>query len=316
MLRAYLAELESELARRLPPEDVQARLVEAEAHLRDGTEGRVELGLTPEEAEREAIEAFGLSRRVARAEPSPSAAPRLRLLAAGYGLGVLLFLILFPLVQDTRWGAEATFAIWIGLGFAFAIQSFRARRPTPIPVALTGLVGTLAVWLASGTWLNLDPYGVVPWNGIGRVAQDSRQEITRRRAARAAFEGDLRTLRAPQGIEAFRKSSEYRAPIQRVGWGPFDRLEYGFYGDPNVARRAWDAAARGAWPTFDTSRPEAVLAAIPLAQADPVGNLRRSAPALLPPSLGVAAFAVFLDLGAAGLGAAWALRRRRGPTVA
>lgn len=67
MLRKELLQaLEEEMKPHLSPPDLVARLAEIDVHLCDGIEGRIELGLSPEEAEHEAVAAFGSAQAVGR----------------------------------------------------------------------------------------------------------------------------------------------------------------------------------------------------------------------------------------------------------
>lgn len=260
MLKAYLAELEGELARRLPPEDVQARLVEAEAHLRDGIEGRVELGLSREDAERETVAAFGDSRRVAQAVVVPGEARavlvRLRWMAAAYCVLGASYAALDWLRVCIPFLAPLMVGAVIVCGAGIAVAAFRTRRAATLPILTTGLAASIAFWGLFGVfWLNLWNYGGMGYHS--RFGIEGSMEDMRTRSAR---------------------------PVDEHG------------------------------VTTDYLRDD--LAAIPRAQADPVGNWLSQAGPGFGVGTGYAALIAATDLVAAGLGAAWASSRRRRPTVA
>ena len=184
MLRQYLADLEAELAKRLPPEDVQARLIEAEAHLTEGVEGRLELGFSRAEAEREAIETFGAIRvLIARLESVHQARfVRQRLwTVAGVTTSLCASTMLFS-VTDWVWLAVLPpLAVGIGV-LSISVLGFAARRSAPIPLALSGIGASLACWgFMSMTYLNLWHYGGVgylPRWGAATALAEARAHLS------------------------------------------------------------------------------------------------------------------------------------------
>lgn len=183
MLERFLRRLEDEVDKTLSPSEVEALIAETREHLNDSIQARLELGYAMDEAEREAVAAFGGARSVAQAVSRESARPgeraRVRLLASAYGL-FIVGLVAGPPFQ--RWSETLYHAIFV-LGWlavaAFAIASFRARRPAPVRIVATGLVAAAALWVAIGTtWLNFYPYGgfgMVPRWETGRYLDQVRR---------------------------------------------------------------------------------------------------------------------------------------------
>ena len=319
MLEAYLRELEGELARRLPQEDVRARLAEVDAHLRDGIEGRVELGLDAGLAEAEAIRVFGPPREVARAmipQAASRTGPRRRWLWSGYALGVLFFLFGYPLEIASPRFIEGLFVAWGTIGLGFAAASFRARRPAPIRVFGAGLAGAAAVWAVAGfTWIDLAPYGgagVVPFGQADGLVRENTRILAGRRADRATIDEAMRVLRGPRGIEGLRTAGGYRAPIVNAMEGWDRRLDFTVLSRAEDARWAWAEGAKRSRDWLQTRDLEAMLAAIPAARADPAyKNLLAIAPSILSANVAVAGLAVLIDLVFGALGAFWFGYRRR-----
>ena len=318
MLERYLDDLRRDLAPRLPEEDLQARLAEAESHLREGVEARVELGLSPEDAEREAVAAFGKTERIARSTPPARSSPTLRLalLSSGYGLGVAFFVLGYRLIYDHPRGIEVLFGIWIALGLAFAVVSYRARRPTFFAVLGGGLLGAFVVWLVAGaTWLDLHPYGgmgVVPPGEAAASLRRSEAALRDKRTDLAVLESGLKAIKGPRGMEALRVAGGYRAPGARDLRSRDARLTLATYPDAKTATEAWERARDRNGFRGDVANLNATLAAIPQAQAAGLGaNLVQMAPSVLSANVGVAVFAALLDLVCASLGA-FAARLGRG----
>ncbi|GEM_PF-3565225 len=318
MLSDYLRELERELSHRLPREDVQARLAEAESHLRDGIEGRIELGMEPLAAEREAIEAFGLSRRVARATPAAGVRARVGLLGAGYGLGVLFILFGYHFQVHYPRSTDLLFLTWIGLGVAFAVVAFRARRPMPGRVLATGLLGSLIVWLTLGaTWLDLSPYmggSVVPPGRAASQIQECRTALVEKTDDLAALDAGLETVRGLRGVEGLRGPGGYRVSVAQY-WVYESRVRFTTVNDPKAAAQAWkDAVGPTARLRMEVERLKRMLVAIPQAQAaSTLSNLVVVAPSVLPANVGVALGAVLIDVSFGGLGLLVSNLRRRRP---
>lgn len=136
MLERTLRDLERELARWAPEEDVPARLAEVEAHLREGIEGRIELGLDAEAAEREAIAAFGDLRRFTWAYQGREVLGHLR--------WKWLIAMALALLAAAEWGHTPLYfapqLLLVGALIGFAHTSFRTRRPAWLSVAIAFVV--------------------------------------------------------------------------------------------------------------------------------------------------------------------------------
>ena len=133
----FLDDLAAKMAKSLPPDEAAGLVAEARQHLEDSFQARVELGSSREEAEREALRAFGDARTVTSAstrgvEASRYAA-RLRWLGWFYA-ALALYSVAALLRLDI--GIVSLAPLGPLLGFAFA--SFRARRPAPVPIVVGG----------------------------------------------------------------------------------------------------------------------------------------------------------------------------------
>lgn len=319
MLEAYLRELEGELSRRLPQEDVRARLTEAEAHLREGVEGRLELGLDPDAAERDAVSAYGAAQTVAKAVQREALAPRdvvrLRLLGVAYALFIAGLVGGPTLMEAVRPAYYATFVLgWLAVA-GFAAASFRARRPAPVQVVSTGLAAAVVLWgLLGTTWLNLYAFGgggVVPIGEVEEYVGKLRLSIALRTEGRRAFNAGWKTLNGAEGVEGLREGRGYRIPVLQRDEYYNDRLVVGYVSDPKAATQAWRDFRSYSLYYLDTTRETQNLAAVPAAQADPLGNLLNPMPDLIAVSLTAAGAAGTIDLAFSGLGAlAFGLRRR------
>lgn len=323
MLDLYLRELERELARSLPPEDVAARLAEAEAHLADGVAGRVELGMELGDAQHEAIESFGTARRVATAgRPTHEGRPTARVACLGAGYALAIFFVLFgwrlidALPQLNLW----LFQSWLALGLGFAVAAFRARRPRPLAIGLTAFGATTLTWLFLGTTsLNLYAFGgtgLVPPGSLARMMADDRRLLTERMGNRAIFEAGWTTIRGPQGIEGLHNATGYQAPVvQQPSYQT--SLKYESVPTAKEALRAWSDVRQRGSNLFETESLAANLTAAGEARAAPLKNLLSIASDLFLPNVGIAAFAVLIDYAFGGLGVlAFRLRRPRRTGVA
>ncbi len=168
MLDAYLRELERELARRLPREAIQSRLMEVAAHANETTEAFREMGLSEDAA----VRAMGCPRRLARglAQAALGAWDRRRVrfaacAMAGFGAN-LAGLPPWPLLIQPL----AIFAIAASFGGAYG--AYRARRPRPLALLAIAfaLVGPMTVqstlrWVhhpfPNGVWANSPRSGIV-----------------------------------------------------------------------------------------------------------------------------------------------------------
>ncbi len=179
MLDLYLRELENALSRTLTADDVQVRLAEAEVHLREGVDSRVEFGMTRDEAEKEAIEAFGgartTARAIARVVYAHSIAVRLRYLAAAYATLAASYGVL-DLLRDRVPFLSAVLLTAVGVCLSgVAITSFRARRSAAIPLLSTGVAASMSLWVFFGfIWLNLWNYGGMGYQSRFRAGESIR----------------------------------------------------------------------------------------------------------------------------------------------
>ncbi|RYG36944.1 hypothetical protein EON81_08145, partial [bacterium] len=156
--------LEAELSPSLNPGELSTRIAEAEAHLDDGISARIELGLTPADAEREAVEAFGKPRSVAQAIVRPvyvlTVRTRLRWLVAAYALVAGVYVRLDLLTEAVTFLAPALLSTLVLCAIGVATASFRSRRCAGLPILLMGLGAGVFFWAFFGVaWLKLWPYG-------------------------------------------------------------------------------------------------------------------------------------------------------------
>lgn len=158
-----LTELADEAQRSLPHVEATALVAEARDHLEDDVQARLELGATPEEAERQAVAAFGEVRAVAgtivqRVEG------RLKSARVGWLGGFYLLLMLYSWAVcrhlDAGRLADAPFGALVG----FAWVSFRIRHPAPILVVAGGLV--VATILATAMGIAAGTLGSLPSHGV------------------------------------------------------------------------------------------------------------------------------------------------------
>ena len=315
MLNAYLRDLEREMARNVTPEDLRARLAEAEDHLREDVDARVELGMTLDQAEREAIEAFGPPMALAKAE-SPSVRPRLALVLAGYGAGLVTFFVgswmirpgIVPLIVGLL-------LVWSALAIAFAVQAFRARRPRPLAIFAVGCAASFAVTLVIGTTTVFRTgAGVLPkW----RVAADRASlldGLNGRLGEGVLLRREIKRLDGPKGIESFRGPRGYRVPIPASASRWDARLV-----ERNVARA--DGArddVRGAWRenVAEVRRLRDDLDELEEGMAHPVRNLIQIGPEVVTLNVVAAVWIALTDLVFGGMGALiFRLRRRRIPVA-
>jgi hypothetical protein len=320
LLEQYLEELGRELARHLPEEDVQTRLAEIDAHLRDGIEGRQELGLDAESAERETLMAFGTARKVAKsitANPARTTLrPRLMWIGTGYTVFFTFLMGGWAIVE--RFPASYVWFFWaiIACVIGFAVAAFRARGPAPFQLLAVAAGATISCWFAVGlSWLNLYAYaggGVIPPGQAGRFLEENRRLLAERSADRQVFESGWNLLRSPLGIEALRTEGGYTAPvIQPVSYDR--RPQYTILATAKEARKAWSDLSQRGRGLFDTVRPQSNITAILQAQADPWGNLLSQLPDVLTAGAVQGGAICVIDLTFGSLGAvAFVYRRRRG----
>lgn len=314
---AYLSELERTLSRSLTDEDVALRIAEIDAHLQEGIEGRQELGLDREAAERDAVAAFGDAKKVAnglvREAFARRDAVRLRWLGAAFTLFVVGIVMGPPIMQWSELGYHSIFVLaWICVG-AFGIAAFRARRPAPIPVLITGLGATFLLCVLTGTlWLNLGEFGGI--GSVGPYDQDrNRVQLSDRltvvRASQATLAEAKRTL-ASAGIEAFKTDGGYRGPELHRWYAGSDPLKMRVFATGAEAEQQWLLANR-TMGQFDETILTANIDAMDEAMTHPLRNFMAFARQAVPVGVVASGLAMLLDLVAGGLGMAW-LRARRG----
>lgn len=314
----FLDRLAQEAGKSLPPQEVESLVAEAREHLEDAIQARLELRMSFQEAEAEAIAAFGLSRQVVEAS-LPRSAPRLRigLFASGYALAGLYTLFSWRFMDYYPDSVEALFAAWLVLGLAFAAVAFHARRPASAPVVLTGMVGAVAFWLLMGlTWIDLKPYGgmgVLPPGAAAEQMRVARKGLVEREADREALAAGLRALDGPRGIEALRTAEGYRAPVDRPSWGYEDRVTFTTVADAKTAQRSWRSVVQRTRQHLQAAEFLSVLKAVPMAVADPAyKNLLFVAPSVLEANVAIVALVTLIDFAFGWLGhLAHTFRRRR-----
>lgn len=316
MFEEYLEEVRRELSRRLPEDDVQARLTEIEAHLREGIEGRLELGLDPAEAEREAIEAFGTVRRAATPQ-------ELEGRVAWLGLGYAIFLIY--LMAGWRLVVANPVMIQVFLGgltiaaAGFCAASYRARRPAPFKLAAVGAAATVVGTVIYGTtWLNTYAFGgmgLVPPGEADEYLQVNQNLLSQRMENRVQFDKGMFVLRSsPKGIEGLRREGGYLAPvIQPVSYN--EALTYTVVARASDAVRAWrDLSTRGKEVMY-IEGPRDNINAILAARASGWDNFASMVPGAVQAGAIHVSVVCVADLLFGSLGAAAFARRRRGKIV-
>ena len=165
MLERYLEEFAASAGRELSTGETQALVAETRAHLEDSIQARLELGVTPEEAEREALAAFGEARRIGqevrRREP---------LIDRRF-----LLVALTSVVYWAWFGYGRSFPGWafvplVGTAFAlhgaYLLASLKARRPQ----LLTLLLIFVPLWIAISAPNTVGDL-VVPFPGGERVVE-------------------------------------------------------------------------------------------------------------------------------------------------
>ena len=242
MLDAYLLELRQDLARRLPEEDLRARMAEAEDHLREGIEGRVELGLSQEEAEREAIKAFGQTQSIARATAPDAGRARRRWLDAYWALfaGVVLWSALdTPSMPDAVVGVSWLTLAVIAIGFRLA--TFRSGRPDPLAVLRRSFTALLA-----GTLLLLATHVVYDSDGVPQFVSRLRAAHTANEweaMARLAGEHRVRDSSLPSGTDMPRLYRRLAAELNDANGHPLTNVAPAF-------RLSWSAVAMASVPAL------------------------------------------------------------------
>ncbi len=311
LLDLYLRELQREFTHTLPAEDVQVRLAEAEAHLREGVEARVELGMPLAEAEREAVETFGRPVALGRAE-RPSVLPRLALMLAGYGAGVVTFFAGWWTVQlGIGPMIVGLLLVWSTLAVTFAVHAFRARRPRPLAIFAVGCAASFAATLVIGTTTVFRTgAGVLPKWRVAADRADLLQDLDGRLAEGDVLRRDHQRLEEPAGIESFHGLQGYRVPVPASASHRGSRLS-----EHDVDSAAWAKDdVRNAWRENATEvrRLRDDIAELDAGMAHPIQNLKAIAPEIVTLNVAAALWIAFADLVFGGFGIlVFRIRRRR-----
>jgi hypothetical protein len=321
-LTRFLDQLDGQLKKALPKTEAEAIVEEARNHLEDSIQARLELGATAEEAETQALLAFGSSQPLVRGwsnVTAPSVAPRLYLMGVGYLLAGVFILTAHLLYDRFRDPAFGFFCVFGAIAVGFVGCSFRSRRPAPGPVFATGLGGTLVLWILLGsTWMTLAPYGgmgVVPPGFADRQLAECERLLVQRSADRTVVDTAMTVLRSPIGIEGLRSGVGYVAPVTKAQWAYSEPFKLTTLRDPMEARDAWeDLNRRGRW-RFETSELVSSVAAIKAARTDSTWqSVLNAAPSIIPGGLAIALGTALTDMAFGGLGALFLrLGRRRPP---
>ena len=318
MLERYLEELAASAGRELSAIETQALVAETRAHLEDSIQARLELGLTLEEAEREAVVSFGQASKVGIEIGNGVATRRYtgktHLLAIAYALFIAGVVVGPPLQLWSEGGYHGIFVAGYLALAAFAIASFRSRRPTPVRIALTGFLASVCLWVGIGSsWLNLYLYGgsaQIPRWELARVMRETRTNLANGTADRHAFDAGWQTLKR-EGIEGLRVMDGYQAPVVgSLGYG--ERLKFGVCRSAPAALEAWRETTLRNVNASNLDYDTHLLKAVPRAQADPWGNYLSFAPSTLGLGAVATSAGIAVDLAFGGLGTlAFRIRRRR-----
>ena len=160
----YLFRLEAELRKTLSSDEVESMVAEAKGHLDDSIQARLELGLSLEDAEREALAAFGDARSFSRAICGPlyaaSVTVRLRWMVAADLLLAACY-ARFDLLSEAVPFLAPILLVGMALcGVGLATCSFRNRTAASLQILAAGLASSLFFWTFFGiAWLNLWQYG-------------------------------------------------------------------------------------------------------------------------------------------------------------
>jgi hypothetical protein len=183
-----LTELEHQTENRLSDETRHELIAEVSAHLDSAIRARLELGMAPIDAEREAVELFGhpktyVDELLAIHESAETAPTRPwqwvrgdRATLASFW-GAMLFVSSFLLSQGAILSHESACLVLLAFACLLAFFSFRARRIQLFPIALAAMGGyvtlVLAITLSWTTFVANDyPYGVPKWKASEVLAQD------------------------------------------------------------------------------------------------------------------------------------------------
>ena len=294
---AVLQTLAQEAGKTLSVHEVEGLVAEAREHLEESIQARVELGATAEEAEREAILAFGAAERVGR-----EAAPRGPLVDRRFALWALCavaYWLIFAPRSWPDWVAFPLLLLGLALHVGFWLALARARRPQW--VAFAAIFGTL--WLAFSVPSALDRAEFIRDNIAGGLA--------RNRAWHALLDRKERSF--GEKYARFAVGLDDRSPSRVATFEPDGTLKLFERPDRATAAVQWSQGLRSATMGLHYERAE-------LAQSDARQAWLARTPwyGLLPEEMGrlfvrsggcVGAFYLGTHFFAWVFG--WALRRRR-----
>lgn len=183
-----LTELEHQTENRLSDDSRQELLSEVAAHLDSAIRARLELGMVPLDAEREAVELFGhpkvyVDELLAVHEGVQETKPHPWLWLKGDRRtlvtfwAAMLFATVFLVSQQSMMSVDLAAVIWIGFGIVLGYVSFRVRRIQLLPMALAALAGYVVLTLGiTAFWTTFEyngyPYAVPNWKVQKVLAED------------------------------------------------------------------------------------------------------------------------------------------------
>jgi hypothetical protein len=203
----------------MSPRQVDAVLLETEAHLRDRIDALLELGVPEEAAEREAIESFGGSKGFVREtidahQPSRKALESTIVRVALYAS---LVGVVTPFVA-IRFENPYVFLSAFPLLFAVAAVSYRARRVLPLKMGAISVATFLLFWLGFGATM----YSLRGFGGIGILPKWSAAE------ARQNYQSNVGAEQLAKDVRAKRKlilnAPDPLAQARELGLATGDRI--------------------------------------------------------------------------------------------
>lgn len=295
--KEYLADLQQRLERHLNPDEIAPRLAEVDAHLQEGIEGRIELGMKEEAAEREAIASFGDTHKVARS--------MIRQLLVRWDVARLGFLALAGIayVVTAQVGVVtqrpdaymAGLPIVVLFGGLFVSTAFVARRPATRAVVSVALLNVALLWVVSAVVvLNSQPIEGPKGSNL-YVANRSHlpemiQKVQGMAASHAEFDRNWAIFKTPNGLQSLNQDWGYKVPALyadgRIRYTTTDR------------RRAADEWERlhASYVTQTTGADlQQYLETLEDVRNHPLANAAKNLPGLLRFNLPLAGLAVIAD---------------------
>lgn len=233
----FLCRLEADLAKNLPALEAATFAAEARNHLEDSIQARLELGATPEEAEREALIAFGKTADVV--QESRPREPWIDRRFLGAALAVVAYWAFFGGGRSfPDWVAApmlALFAVVHG-GYLFAGSRTRRFQGATLALVLLPLWVGLSVIKAQGQVAIDGPSGPQLWSR-GTLRQDA--------ADHRRFANTLRTKYQTLLHEnaRYRSGEIATCPSRTPGFDEAGRLLLYAHG-PALANERWKDALR------------------------------------------------------------------------